>query len=90
MNDVEVLIDALVKSKKAWEEASMRDFDEVKERLEEVERGLAFWKAEAEKNYPEVPYGYAGYAAGVVGQLQHEQTLLRWVLGEDVELPPAG
>jgi len=68
----------------------MRTETEVLGQLRAVRKGITFWSAEAKKRDIDTSPGYQEYARDIVSKLRLQETMLRWFLGEGVELPPAG
>jgi len=66
----------------------MRSKDEVRKRLQDLQKGIQFWKAEANKKH--LSQEYRHYVRCILAELSREIKALRWVLGEDIELPPTG
>ena len=68
----------------------MRTQEDVLKQLRAVRKGIIFWSAESKKRDEDTSPGYQEYARDIVSKLRLQETMLRWFLGEGVELPPAG
>lgn len=68
----------------------MRSESEIKNRLQDLQNGIYFWTKEVNRREKSFPEGYIQYAKCILGELSREIKILKWVLGEDIELPPAG
>lgn len=64
----------------------MRSTEEIEARLKELERGVRYWRAEARGASDRE---YRAYANRLVRLNRREIAVLRWVLGEHDDLPPA-
>jgi len=64
----------------------MREKKEILRRIEELREGEAFWVKEVRSADDRI---YRDYASGIIGNLRRELLILEWVLGKNVELPPA-
>ena len=66
----------------------MRDEVEIRGRLAAIEDGIKYWKQEVAKSDREKRFAYQSYNREVLATLQYERKMLRWVLGEDIDLLP--
>ena len=66
----------------------MRDEVEIRARLDATVAGIKYWRQEVERSDKEKLFAYQSYNREVLATLQNEHNLLRWVLGEDVDLLP--